>query len=82
MTGPRGLPIAVSADPFGLSPEQRRQAARVVASTAHDAADCEFLLAVLGLAPADGLTTKDDAPTVHTPKLLGRRRSAAPPRRR
>ncbi|MFG1646663.1 hypothetical protein ACGFMK_40850 [Amycolatopsis sp. NPDC049252] len=78
MTGPRELP---GADPFALNREQRRQAARVVASTAHDADDCGFLLDVLGLAAADGLTTAD-TPPVHTPKLLGRRRNTAQPRRR
>ncbi|MEV6877348.1 hypothetical protein [Amycolatopsis sp. NPDC051128] len=50
-------------DPFALSPEQRRRGARMVASSADDAADCAALLATLGLNPADGLTAPDGEPT-------------------
>jgi hypothetical protein len=77
----RGLPATVVADPFSLSDEQRRRAARVVASKAHDAEDCGLLLAVLGLTPADGLPAVDEVPAQAT-KLLGRRQSTAQPRRR
>jgi hypothetical protein len=49
-------------DPFALSREQRRRGARLVASSADDAADCAALLATLGLSPADGLTAPDGEP--------------------
>ena len=80
----RGLPVTIVADPFGLSEEQRRRAARVVASKAHDAEDCGLLLDVLGLTPADGLPAADDDPALQAEKtqLLGRRRSIPQPRRR
>jgi hypothetical protein len=37
-------------------PEQRRKAARAVATLATDAEDCAQLLAMLGLSAADGLS--------------------------
>ncbi|TDQ01453.1 hypothetical protein [Labedaea rhizosphaerae] len=37
-------------------PEQRRKAARAVATLATDAEDCAQLLAMLGLTAADGLS--------------------------
>jgi hypothetical protein len=40
---------------FDLTAEQRYHGARMVASAATDAEDCAFLLAVLGLVPADGI---------------------------
>jgi hypothetical protein len=44
----------VEPDPFILTGEQRRQAARLVASKSRNATDCGELLAMLGLTPADG----------------------------
>jgi hypothetical protein len=38
-------------NPFELSSDQERRAARVVASASADATDCALLLAVLGLHP-------------------------------
>jgi hypothetical protein len=81
---------AIVAEPFALTGQERHQAARVVASTSHDAADCELLLAMLGLTPADGLTAPDDDRPGHLrrnrqeepPNLLVRRPRAAQPRRR
>jgi hypothetical protein len=74
------------AEPFVLTGRERHQAARVVASTSHDAADCELLLAMLGLTPADGLAAPDDGPGHHgpdgTPRPVVRRHRPAPPRRR
>ncbi|MBB4688184.1 hypothetical protein [Amycolatopsis jiangsuensis] len=74
---------AILVVPFTLPREERHRAARVVASTSHDAADCELLLAMLGLTPADGFTAEDDPPgrTDPPPEHLGRRRGAAQPRR-
>lgn len=76
---------AVAADPFTLTGAERHRAARVVASTSHDAADCELLLAILGLTPADGLAAHDDPPgrpdRVRPEEPVGRRRGAAQPRR-
>jgi hypothetical protein len=42
----------VEPDPFILTGEQRRQAARLVASKSRDATDCGELLAMLGLTTA------------------------------
>lgn len=42
-------------------PPQRRNAARAVASLAHDAEDCAQLLAMLGLTAADGLREQTPA---------------------
>ncbi|MEV7099762.1 hypothetical protein AB0M80_43805 [Amycolatopsis sp. NPDC051045] len=84
MTRLRGSP-AVAAEPFALTGQERHQAARLVASTSHDAADCELLLAMLGLTPADGLAAPDDRPghrPEETPKPLVRWHRAAQPRRR
>lgn len=47
-------PVMIEPDPFTLTGEQRRRAARLVASKSRDAADCGQLLAMLGLTPADG----------------------------
>lgn len=59
--------------PTGLSWLQQHRVARVVASASTDATDCAMLLAVLGIHPADGLsttaptaTTTDPTPPTHT----------------
>ncbi|WP_442792286.1 hypothetical protein [Amycolatopsis sp. NBC_01307] len=78
-----GTPDAMTADPFSLDDGQRRRATRVVASKAHDAADCGLLLAVLGLSPADGLPAVDvPAQATEPTHFLGRRPHTAQPRRR
>ncbi|MGK3201118.1 hypothetical protein [Amycolatopsis sp. MEPSY49] len=58
------------AEQFPLTGDERHRAARVVASTSHDAADCELLLAMLGLTPADGLAADQE----RTPRVPPRRR--------
>jgi hypothetical protein len=63
MTGPRSWPPPEDrTDPFVLTGEQRHRAVRVVASASRDAGDCALLLAVLGLAAADGRPPEADAP--------------------
>ncbi|WP_284741355.1 hypothetical protein [Amycolatopsis sp. RTGN1] len=62
MSGARSWPPEDTTDPFALTREQRHQAVRVVASGSHDADDCALLLAVLGLAAAEGRPPAADAP--------------------
>jgi hypothetical protein len=47
-------------NPFELSSDQERRAARVVASASTDATDCALLLAVLGLHPPRGHDARAD----------------------
>jgi hypothetical protein len=82
MTGARTLPPADATDPFTLTGEQRRQAVRVVASASHDADDCVLLLAVLGLAPAEGRPAANSGPSEERPKAVRRWRSSPQARRR
>jgi hypothetical protein len=51
---------AVVHDMVTLSREQRYNGVRLVASVAHDAADCQELLDALGLDPADGRSPAED----------------------
>lgn len=51
---------AVVHDMVTLSREQRYHGVRLVASVAHDAADCRQLLEALGLDPADGQSPAED----------------------
>ncbi|GLY39813.1 hypothetical protein Amsp01_058360 [Amycolatopsis sp. NBRC 101858] len=62
MSGARSWPPEDTTDPFALTRQQRHQAVRVVASGSRDADDCALLLAVLGLAPAEGRPPPDDTP--------------------
>jgi hypothetical protein len=48
-------------NPFGLSPDQERRAARVVASASTDVTDCTMLLDVLGLRPSARPAFDDNA---------------------
>jgi hypothetical protein len=59
------LRTAVVHDLVTLDREQRYRGARLVASVAHDAADCRDLLDALGLDPADGRSPGDDDPADH-----------------
>jgi hypothetical protein len=52
-----------------LSREQRYRGVRLVASVAHDAADCSQLLAALGLDAEDGKAPGEDEP-VDCPRLV------------
>jgi hypothetical protein len=64
---------AVVHDMVTLSREQRYRGVRLVASVAHDAADCSQLLAALGLDAADGKAPGEDDP-VDRPRLVEDRR--------
>jgi hypothetical protein len=50
---------------YELTRDQRYHAARVAASAANDADDCALLLAVLGLEPADGITSPPPSRSGH-----------------
>jgi hypothetical protein len=56
------LRTAVVPDMVTLSREQRYRGVRLVASVAHDAADCRQLLAALGLDAEDGKAPGEDEP--------------------
>ncbi|MEV6626332.1 hypothetical protein AB0M83_37545 [Amycolatopsis sp. NPDC051106] len=82
MTGSRSWPPPEDrTDPFVLTGEQRHRAVRVVASASHDAGDCALLLAVLGLAAADGRPPEADA-HAEPPEPHRRWRSTPQARRR
>jgi hypothetical protein len=59
------LRTAVVHELVTLNREQRYRGARLVASVAHDAADCKELLDTLGLDPADGRSPADGDPADH-----------------
>jgi hypothetical protein len=63
------LRTAVVLDMVTLSREQRYRGVRLVASVAHDAADCRQLLAALGLDAEDGKAPGEDEP-VDRPRLV------------
>ena len=54
----RRSPAAVEQEGLRLTADQRHHGARTVASMAKNAADCALLLAILGLDPAEGLTSE------------------------